>query len=334
MSIIEHPPIEVATHSKDRSPMGQYILNRVMESLPLLIFSSILVFSMLYILPGDPALTLAGPDALPGMVEAVREHMGLDQPLPVQYFIWLGHVLRGDLGESFLNGMKVSKLLWLKGIATVELTAGAFVVALATSFPLGILSAVRRGSWIDALSLIYSSLAMAVPTFWLGILLVLLFGVRLGWLPTSGYCPFMESPNRAIRLLILPSLTLGIYIGGIQVRFIRSALIEVLGQDYIRTARAKGLAERMVILVHALKNALISVITVLGIQLGTFLSGAVVTEALFGWPGIGRMLMRSIQQRDYAVVQGTTLLILVVFLAINLLVDLTYAFLDPRIRYQ
>jgi peptide/nickel transport system permease protein len=314
--------------------MGSYVTNRVLQTLPLFIISSILVFLMLYILPGDPALVLAGPDALPGMVQAIRAHMGLDKPLPVQYFIWLGHLFHGDLGKSFINGMEVKSLLWLKGLATTELTIGAFFIAVIISFPLGLISAAKRGTWIDTMSQVYSSLALAIPTFWLGILLVLLFGVRFGWLPTSGYIPFMEDPGRSIKFLIMPSVTLGIYIGGSQVKFIRAAVIDVMDQDYIRTARAKGLRERTVFLVHCLRNALISVITILGIQLGTFLGGAVVTEALFAWPGIGRLLMNAIEQRDYAVVQGVVLVVLIGFLIINLLVDLTYAILDPRIRYN
>ena len=188
--------------------MGSYVTNRVLQTLPLFIISSILVFLMLYILPGDPALVLAGPDALPGMVQAIRAHMGLDKPLPVQYFIWLGHLFHGDLGKSFINGMEVKSLLWLKGLATTELTIGAFFIAVIISFPLGLISAAKRGTWIDTMSQVYSSLALAIPTFWLGILLVLLFGVRFGWLPTSGYIPFMEDPGRSIKFLIMPSFQL------------------------------------------------------------------------------------------------------------------------------
>jgi peptide/nickel transport system permease protein len=225
-------------------------------------------------------------------------------------------------------------LLLIKLRATVELTLGGLIVGLLLSFPLGILSAVRRGSWIDRLSSYFVALTYALPTFWLGLLLVIVFSLWLKWFPPSGRLEFGEDPLQALRLLVLPSLTIGLYFASILARFLKSSLLEVLSQDYMRTARAKGLPEWMVIYRHALKNALIPVVTVLGLQLGTLLGGAVVAEAIFNWPGLGSTLLHAILIRDYATVQATMLLIVTIFIAINLITDIIYAFLDPRIRYQ
>lgn len=313
--------------------MTRYVVNRFYQTLLLLLMGSILVFLMIHILPGGPVIALIGPDAPVEAIEAMNKKMGFDKPLYLQYLIWIGNVLRGDMGVSYLSNMAVTKLLWLKFLATLQLVIGAFTVAMLTSFPLGILGAIKHRSLLDRIAVTYGSIGIAIPTFWLGILLVLLFGLHLGWLPTSGYESFWTSPGKAIRFLILPAVTLGTYIGAVQVRFIRSSLLEVLDQDYIRTARSKGLPERGVIGTHALKNAFISVITVLGMQLGTFLTGSVVTEALFKWPGMGQMLLQSITQRDYALVQGTILFFLALFVVVNLVVDMSYAWLDPRIRF-
>ena len=314
--------------------MARYVLERVLQTIPLFLVASVLVFFMIRILPGGPVVALLGEDASLETVEAMRDHLGLDRPLHVQYLIWIRQCLRGDFGVSFLSNMPVVELLRLKFLATAQLVAGAFVVAATISLPLGILSAVKRGSWLDRFAMAYSAVGIAMPSYWLGILLVLLFGVRLRWLPTSGYTPFAEDPGQALGLLILPAFTMGTGIAAVQVRFVRSALLEVLDKDYVRTARAKGLRERVVIGRHALKNAFISVVTVLGLQVGAFLRGAVVTESLFNWPGMGRLLLEAITQRDYAVVQANILFLLAVFVGVNLAVDLTYAWLDPRIRFR
>lgn len=314
--------------------MTRYVLVRLMQMLPVLAIASVAVWLMIYLIPGDPALALLGPDVTPEQLKLARARMGLDQPWPAQYALWLGRVLEGDLGVSYLNGLPVRTMLAQRIPVTLQLTVASLIVALLISAPLGILSAVRPRSWMGRFASSYNALAMAVPTFWLGILLVLFFGLYLRWLPTSGYVPVWEEPARALRFLILPALTLGAYVSAVLARFTRSALTESLGQDYVRTARAKGLGERSVVGVHALKNALIPVVTVLGLQFGAFMGGAVITEAIFDYPGLGRMLLQAILTRDYTVVQGTILFVVSAFVVINLLTDLAYAFLDPRIRYS
>jgi peptide/nickel transport system permease protein len=313
--------------------MVRYIALRLVQLLPVLLLASIAVWLMIYLIPGDPAIALLGPDASREQLDRARERMGLNRPLPVQYVLWLGRVAQGDLGVSYLNGMPVRELLGQRIPVTAQLTVASLVVALAVAIPLGILSAVRPRSRLSALVAGYNALAMAIPTFWLGILLVLLFGLQLKWLPTSGYVPMWEDPGRALRSLVLPAVTLGAYVSAVLARFTRAALLETLVQDYVRTARAKGLHERSVVGGHALLNALIPVVTVVGLQFGAFMGGAVITEAIFDHPGLGRMLLQAILQRDYTVVQGTILFVVVAFVVVNLLTDLLYAYLDPRIRY-
>jgi len=314
--------------------MTTYILRRLFQAIPVLILSSIFVFGLIRLIPGDPAMVIAGPDALPEQVAAVRERLGLDKPIWMQYLIWMSHVVRGDLGESVLNGYPVMDLIWLKFKATLELTLGATLVALLIAFPLGILSAVRRGGWIERFTAVFVSLAYAIPTFWLGILLVILFALQLKWFPPSGRVEFSQKPLLALKLLILPSITLGLYTAAVLTRFLKTSILETMSQDFVRTARAKGLNERRVVGRHILKNALIPFITILGIQFGVFLGGAVVTESIFDWPGMGRMMLHAIQTRDYPVLQGAILFVVFGFVLVNLVIDLAYAFFDPRIRYQ
>jgi peptide/nickel transport system permease protein len=242
-------------------------------------------------------------------------------------------VAQGDLGVSYLSGVPVHRLLAQRIPVTLQLTVASLVVALGVAAPLGILSAIRPRSWIARAVTGYNALAMAIPTFWLGILLVLLFALTLRWLPASGFVPVWEDPARALRFLVLPAVTLGAYVSAVLARFTRAALLETLFQDYVRTARAKGLGEGPVIGIHALRNALIPVVTVVGLQFGAFMGGAVITEAIFDYPGLGRLLLQAILQRDYTVVQGTILFVVTAFVVINLLTDLLYAILDPRIRY-
>ncbi len=314
--------------------MLRYALVRLVHLLPVLLLTSIAVWLLIYLIPGDPAVALLGPDVTPEQLQRARAQMGLDRPWPVQYALWLGRVLEGDLGVSYLNGLPVRTMLAQRVPVTLQLTVASLVVALLIAAPLGILSAVRPRSWIGRVAAGYNALAMAVPTFWLGILLVLLFGLYLRWLPTSGFVPIWQEPLRALRFLVLPAVTLGAYVSAVLARFTRAALLESLGQDYVRTARAKGVGEPGVVGVHALKNALIPVVTVLGLQFGAFMGGAVITEAIFDYPGLGRMLLQAILTRDYTVVQGTILFVVSAFVVINLLTDLAYAFLDPRIRYS
>ena len=252
----------------------------------------------------------------------------------MQYLIWLGQVIRGDLGASNLNSYPVADLIRIKFAATLELSVGGLLVALAISLPLGILSAVRRGGWIERMTSLFVTLSYAIPTFWLGILLILLFSLRLKWLPPSGRVDLGDNPGLALKLLVLPSITLGLYTAAVLTRFLKTSILEIMSLDYVRTANAKGLTERRVIFRHVLKNALIPFVTVLGIQLGFFLGGAVVTESIFAWPGMGRMLLHAILTRDYPVLQGTILFVVVAFVLLNLLTDLAYALFDPRIRYQ
>ena len=313
--------------------MRQYILSRVMQLVPVLLLTSVAVFMFIRLIPGDPAHIIAGAEATPQQLEAVHRQLGLDQPLPVQYLIWLGRVLRGDLGKSVISELPVTTIIAQKLPVTVELTIAALLFSLMLSVPLGILSAVRPRSWVASGAFWWNALAMAVPTFWLGILLMLFFGLQLKVLPTSGHVPFFSDPLKALRFLVLPALTLGAHVSAVLARFLRSALLETLHQDYVRTARAKGLVERQVVLGHVLKNALIPVVTVLGLQFGAFMGGAVITEALFDYPGMGRMMLQAILTRDYTLIQGTILFIVSAFVLINLMTDIVYAFLDPRIRY-
>ncbi|PYM60726.1 MAG: ABC transporter permease [Candidatus Rokuibacteriota bacterium] len=314
--------------------MARYVVWRLAQLVPVLFLASIAVWLMIYLIPGDPAIALLGGDATPEQLARARVLMGLDQPLPVQYALWLGRVVRGDLGVSYLNGLPVRAMLAQRIPVTAQLTVASLVVALLIAGPLGMAAAVRPRSWIARGITGYNALAMAVPTFWLGILLVLFFGVRLKWLPTSGFAPFWDEPGRALRFLILPAFTLGAYVSAVLARFVRAALLETLFQDYVRTARAKGVREGAVVWVHALRNALIPVVTVVGLQFGAFMGGAVITEAIFDYPGLGRMLLQAILTRDYTVVQGTILFVVLAFVVINLLTDLVYALLDPRIRYS
>jgi peptide/nickel transport system permease protein len=310
-----------------------YAVRRLAQIVPVLLFASGVIFLMIYLVPGDPAFAILGPDARPEQVAAIRQQMGLDQPLLAQYVRWLGRVARGDLGVSFLNSYPVWGLILLKLPATLALGVGGLVVALAISLPLGILSAVRRSPALDATASAFASLGLSVPTFWLGILLVLLFSLRLQWLPASGYVPFLEQPVVSLRHLVLPSLTLGIAISAILTRFVRSAMLEVIHQAYVQTARAKGVPEHRVVLRHALRNALIPVVTVVALQVGNLLGGAVVTESIFDYPGIGKLILLAILNKDYTVVQGSLLLMVGVFLVINLVTDLAYVALDPRVRH-
>lgn len=314
--------------------MAIYALRRLVQTLPVLFLSSILVFGLVRFIPGDPAILIAGPDALPEQIVAARARLGLDKPIYVQYGIWLGQVVRGDMGESILNGYPVFDLIKRKFLATLQLTAGGLLVAVCIALPLGILSAVRRGGWFERVSSLVVALGQAIPTFWLGILLVLVFSLQLQWLPPSGRVEFSQKPALALRLMILPSLTLGFYSATVLTRFLKSSILEVLDMDYVRTARAKGLADRGVLTRHVLKNSLIPVVTILGLQLGAFLGGAVVTESIFDWPGLGRLMLQAIGTRDYPVLQGTVLFVVVTFVLVTLITDLTYGYLDPRIRYQ
>ncbi len=312
--------------------MGANILRRLLQLIPVVVLSSVLVFLLLHLVPGDPAETVAGPDATPDVVAAVRHKMGLDQPLAVQYGRWLGNIARGDLGTSYISHLPVIDLVGYAFPATLQLTLVALVLALVISLPLGVLASQKQASKLDLVVQGYTALGLGVPNFWLGILLILVFALFLGLLPPGGRIDPMQNPTMGLKTLILPAVTLGIQISAVFTRFVRTAMLEVLHEDYVRTARAKGLPERVVVVRHALRSALVPVVTVVGLQFGRLLGGAVVVESVFAWPGVGRLIIQAVEQRDYTVVQAGLLGLVAVFLLINLMTDIMYAFLDPRIR--
>ena len=313
--------------------MTKYFIKRIFQVIPVLFLCSIIIFSLIRLIPGNPALILAGPDALPEQIESLTVELGLDKPIVVQYFIWIKNVLSGDFGNSIINGYPVFKLIKIKLIATLELAISGLIVSLLISFPLGILSAVKRNSIIEKFTTIFVALGQAIPTFWLGILLVIVFSIQLRWLPPSGRIEFSQNPVIASKLILLPALTLGVYTASVLTRFLKTSVLEILNSDYVVTARAKGLSEWTIVIVHVIKNAMIPFITVLGLQFGAFLGGSVVTESIFDWPGLGRLMLQAIQTRDYPVLQGTILVVVFFFVMVNLLIDLLYSFLDPKIRY-
>jgi peptide/nickel transport system permease protein len=299
---------------------------------PTLFVVSVLIFGLQQLLPGDPATALAGEEHDPVAVAAIRAKYHLDRPLVVQYGLWIGNVLRGDFGESLRNKIPVSELLAAKLPVTVELAVGSMLIALLIGIPAGIISAVRKGTAVDVAANLVALSGLSVPHFWLGIMLILLFAVRLGWLPASGYVPPWESLGRNLMTVLLPCFVLGTGVAGVMMRHTRSAMLQTLGADYVRTARAKSVTERMVVLKHALRNALIPVITLGAIEFGRLLSGAVLTEQIFAIPGFGKLLVDGVFNRDYAVVQGVVLVSATLFIVLNLLADILYFVANPRLR--
>lgn len=334
--------------------MLRYIIKRVLTIIPVLLGVSMLVFGFVRIIPGDPAIVMLGERATEENIQRVREQLGLNLPITQQYLVFLGNALRGDLGTSVLRGEKVTQELIRRFPATIELTLGAILVALVIGIPAGVVSAVRRGSAFDVVSMLLALTGVSMPIFWLGLMMVYLFSVILHVLPTGGRLPadmsFTSTTNfllldsllkgdltvfvEALRHLILPALALGTIPMAIIARMTRSSMLEVLSQDYIRTAQAKGLRNRTVVIRHALRNAWLPVITVVGLQVGRLLSGAILTETVFSWPGIGRWLVDAIYARDYPIIQGVTLMIAILFVGVNVFVDILYAFVDPRIRFD
>ncbi|MCP8938454.1 ABC transporter permease [Alsobacter sp. SYSU M60028] len=315
--------------------MISYLLRRILQLLPVLLIASVLVWGMIYAVPGNPVAVMVGENASAEQVAAETARLGLDRPVAVQYAAWLGSALRGDLGASIHSREPVLKLIGERLPATLQLAALATLLALALGIPVALAGAVAPNSWLDRLLSGWSALALGVPTFWLGILLILLFAVELRWLPSaSGYVAFWDAPLQTLRNTALPALTLAVYVSGIFARFLRASLITELNADYVRTARAKGLPERTVVMRHALRNALLPFITIVGIMTASFIGGAVVTESVFTYPGIGRLLIQAISSRDYPLIQGCILVILGIYVAINVVVDLVYAYVDPRIEYS
>jgi peptide/nickel transport system permease protein len=312
--------------------MRQYLVRRIMQFLPVLVIVTIVVFLMVRMIPGDPAAVLLGPQATPEQVARLRARMGLERPLWTQYSIWISRILRGDFGESYINDFPVSTLIAQKFPATLELTVAALAISALIFLPLGLVGALRSRHWLGSLVTGYTSLAMAVPNFWLGILLVLVLALKLRVLPPSGYVSVTEAPLTGLKFLLMPAFTLGAYISAVLARFLKSSVLEHLHEDYVRTAHSKGVSRRGVVWHHVLRNALIPIVTVFGIQFGGLMGGAVVTEAIFNWPGLGRLLVQSILTRDYGVVQALILLGVTFYLIINLCTDLLYGMIDPRIR--
>jgi peptide/nickel transport system permease protein len=306
--------------------MSRYVIKRLLQIIPVMLAVSVLVFGMLQIAPGDPASTLAGEDASQEDIEAIRAKFGLDKPVYVQYGIWLGQALQGDLGRSIVTRRPVLTEVRSRVRPTAELATAAMIVATLIGMFIGIISAVRQYSMLDHVTMVLALLGVSTPIFWLGLMLIFFFAVELRWFPTGGASDW--------RALVLPAIALGAASTAIIARMTRSSLLEVIRQDYIRTAWAKGLQQRTVLLRHALKNALIPVVTVIGLQYGYLLGGAVITETVFSRPGLGRLLVDSIKARDFPVVQGTIMMLAVSFVIVNLLVDLVYVYLDPRIRYE
>ncbi|WP_089175190.1 ABC transporter permease [Bosea sp. AS-1] len=315
--------------------MTAYVLRRLAQMLPVLLIASFAIFAMIYAVPGGPVAVIVGENAGPEEIAAAIQRYGLDRPMVVQYGDWLGRALTGDFGLSLHSRQPVLQLIGERLPATLQLALAAIVVALVIGIPVAIASAIRPNSWLDRLLSGWSALALGVPTFWLGILLILLFAVELHWLPSaSRHVPLWQSPLDALRSLALPAVTLGIYVSGILARFLRASLIGEARADYVRTARAKGVPENRIVGLHIMRNAMLPFVTIVGLMMANFIGGAVVTEAVFTYPGLGRLLIQAISTRDYPLIQGCILVILVAYMLINLLVDMLYAWIDPRIEYR
>ncbi len=293
---------------------------------------SVIVFGLVHLVPGDPVRLALGTRFDQDTYETLRERSGLDEPLVLQYFGWLGRALSGDLGVSFRSGDTVTSLIAERLPATLTLAFASILVALAIAIPLGTISALRPRSLVDRIATVISQFGISVPDFWMAIVLILVFAGTLGWLPSGGYVPFTEDPGEWFRRLIMPAVVTGVVSGSVITRFVRSSVLEALGADHVRTAQAKGLPERQVFTWHVLRNALLPLVTVTGVQLAYLLSGVVVVEIVFSWPGLGQLALQSVQARDYPVLQGAILLFAIIFLVINLVVDLLYTAIDPRIR--
>jgi peptide/nickel transport system permease protein len=309
-------------------------LRRIASALPVLLIVSLITFGLMRLIPGDPAAAMAGLSATQRDIQQLRIDLGLDQPLLVQLFRWYGGLLQGDLGRSILLGKPVVAATMERLPVTIGLSAYSLVLTLILGILAGILAALRQNSWVDQAAMMFAMIGISVPNFFLGLMMIILFAVKLGWLPTGGYVAFTQDPMGWLRSMTMPAISLAMLQAGLLARITRSTMLEVLRQDYIRTARAKGLPQRQVVFKHALANAMIPIVTVVGIIVSLLLSGAVVTEALFSIPGIGQLLTQAVLSRDYPMVQGGLLLVTAFLLAINIGVDILYAAIDPRVRYE
>jgi len=309
----------------------QFVARRLLATVPLLFFVSLVVFSFVHVLPGDPAVLFLGEEATPETLAKFRTRLGFDRPLVTQYVEWLGRALRGDLGRSLRTNQPVTEAILQRLPVTLELLGAALAVSLAIAIPAGIVSAVKRNSGVDLASTVFALIGFSLPNFWLGLILIYVFALLLRWLPPSGFAPLPALADNA-RSLILPALTLGTALAALITRQLRSGMLEVLRQDYVRTAQAKGLGQRVVVAKHALKNALIAVVTVIGLQIGGLLGNTIITESLFALPGVGRLMIDAVFSRDFFIVQGVVLFLAVGYVLSNLIVDVLYSYLDPRIR--
>src|SRR6478735_3887194 len=313
--------------------MGSFLLKRLAAIVPTLFFVSILIFGLQQLLPGDPAIAMAGEERDPNVIAYLRAKFHLDEPLPVRYGYWLAGVVRGDLGESVRIQKPVTELILEKLPVTIQLATMAMLIALVIGVTAGVISAVKRDTWWDYCANVFALWGLSTPNFWLGILLILVFAVQLGWLPASGYVSPLEDLKGNLAAMIMPAFVLGNAIAAVLMRHTRSAMLQVLSSDYVRTARAKGLSERVVILKHALRNALTPVITLGALSFGELLGGTVLTETIFSIPGFGKLIVDAVFNRDYSVVQGVVLCTATAYLALNLLADLAYFVVNPRMRH-
>jgi len=310
-----------------------YVIRRVLATIPVMGVVALFVFSLLYLSPGDPAAIIAGDQATTETVERIRQQLGLNEPLITQFGRWLWHVLHGDLGFSIFSNQPVSLMIFQRVEPTIALTLCSMLVAIVFAIPLGVLAAWRAGSWVDRAVMAFAVAGFSFPTFVIGYVLILTFAMLLEILPVQGYVSITEGVLPFLQNIILPSLTLGIVLIALIARMTRAAMLEVLSQDYIRTAQAKGLSNTRVLLAHALKNASVPIVTMIGLGFALLISGAIVTETVFSIPGIGRLTVDAILQRDYPLIQGIVLVFSASYVLLNLLVDISYTFLDPRIRY-
>ncbi len=314
--------------------MATYLFKRTIVLILTLLLVSVVIFSVLMVLPGDPAQIVLGIQATPEMLQKLRQQMGLDRPVILQYLNYMKGLVRGDLGRSITYEVPVLSLILSRLQVTVPLALLSMLFSVGLSIPLGIYSSLHRNRPGDYGIMIFAQIGLAVPAFWAGILLILLFAVTLQWLPAGGFYPWQNAPLKALRSLLLPALSLGLVRAAVLTRMTRSSMLEVMGEDYIRTARSKGLSRRRVVYKHAFRNAIIPVITVIGLQAGDLLAGAIIIENVFHLPGLGRLVYEAIGQRDLPVVQGVVLLIAFIIVVINFLIDIAYRYLDPRIRYE
>ncbi len=313
--------------------MTAYILRRIALMAPVLIIVAVIIFSLIHITPGDPAAVMAGEEATQQQVEEMRERLGLNEPIYIQFIEWTANALRLDFGESIFLRQSVSSAMVERVQPTLLLTIYSLTLAMLIAIPSGVIAAVRRNSIVDRILMVFAIGGAAVPNFFFGIVLILLFAVILGWLPAGGYVDIDDDPVQHFRRMILPSVTLGFAAAGLLARMVRSTMLDVLNEDYVRTAYAKGLRQNRVVLLHALRNAMIPAMTVLGISLAGLLGGSVVIETVFSLPGMGRLVVQSIQRRDYPVIQGVVLVTAVIQLVVMLLIDVLYVYVDPRVRY-